>query len=197
MGVIQFLVEQSGNPSGWIGKLLLHTMDLSHGNVIRKALEPIRTDRSYRVLDIGCGSGYALKIMNRQFHDSKLHGIDISEICVKQSNLKNKTALNGHSFDIRLGNVAALFYEDNSMDLVTAFQTHYFWPDIHQACREIYRALKPHGRFLLTGDLYKMKYHLSNRHQIMEAYPALLKEAGFSQIEIFAYNGFMIARSVK
>ena len=197
MGVIQFLVEQSGNPSGFIGKLLLNTMDMAHGNVIKKALEPIRHDRSYSVLDIGCGSGYALKIMNSQFHDSCLHGTDISETCVREAELKNRKALHNNSFDIRLGNVATLFHESNSMDLVTAFQTHYFWPDIHQACREIQRVLKPNGLFILCGDLYKMKYHLSDRYQFIEEYPELLKEEGFSQIEIFAYHGFMIARSVK
>jgi ubiquinone/menaquinone biosynthesis C-methylase UbiE len=134
--------------------------------------------------------------MNSRFHNSYLHGIDISETCVKKAKLKNRKALNNNSFDIQLGDVAHLQYEAGSMDIVTAFQTHYFWPDIHGACKEIRRVLKPNGLFILCGDLYKMKYHLA-KYQSIEEYPELLKEEKFSEIEIFPFNGFMIAYSKK
>ncbi len=196
MRIVQFFVEQSGNPSGLVGKLLLTAMDMAHGKVIEKALEPLRNNDRYQVLDIGCGSGYAIKIMNSRFHNSHLHGIDISETCVKQAKLKNRKALNNNSLDIQLGDVADLSYVDSSMDIVTAFQTHYFWPDIHLACKEIRRVLKPDGLFILCGDLYKMKYHLT-KYQFIEEYPALLKQEKFSEIEVFPYNGFMIAYSKK
>ena len=42
MGIVRFFVEQSNNPSGFIGKLLFNAMDMAHGKVIEKALEPIR-----------------------------------------------------------------------------------------------------------------------------------------------------------
>jgi ubiquinone/menaquinone biosynthesis C-methylase UbiE len=164
--------------------------------VIEKALEPLRNNGRYQVLDIGCGSGYAIKIMNSQFHNSYLHGIDISETCAKQAKLKNRKALNNNSLDIQPGNVADLSFEDSSMDIVTAFQTHYFWQDLHQACREIRRVLKPNGWFILSGDLYKMKYHLV-KYQFIEEYPQLLKEEKFSKIEVFPFHGFMIAYSKK
>ncbi len=108
----------------------------------------------------------------------------------------NRKALNNNSFDIQLGDVADLFYEDNSIDIVTAFQTHYFWPDIHQAFKEIRRVLKPDGWFILCGDLYKMKYHLA-KYQFIEEYPDLLKEEKFSEIDVFPFQGFMIAQAKK
>ncbi len=196
MRLTQFFIEQSRNPSGLVGKLLLNAMDMAHGKVIEKALEPVHNKGDHQVLDIGCGSGYALKIMSSRFHHSDLHGIDISETCVKIAKLKNKKALNNNSFDIRTGDVADLPYADDSMDIVTAFQTHYFWPDIKQAFREIHRVLQPGGLFILCGDLYKMKYHLT-KYQSMEEYPQLLKEWKFSEIDVFPYLGFMVSYSKK
>jgi ubiquinone/menaquinone biosynthesis C-methylase UbiE len=111
---------------------------------------------------------------------------------VQRAKDKTRKALNNNSLEIKLGDVIGLSYEDNSMDIVTAFQTHYFWSDLHLACREIRRVLRPHGMFILCGDLYKMKYHL-DKYQFIDEYPTLLKEEQFSEIEVFPFSGFMIS----
>ncbi len=41
-----------------------------------------------------------------------------------------------------------------------------------------------------------MKYHLS-KYQFIEKYPGLLKEEKLSEIEVFPFNGFIIAYSKK
>ena len=47
------------------------------------------------------------------------------------------------------GNVAKLPFEDNTFDIVTAFETIYFWPDIEKCFGEVKRVLKPGGTFLI------------------------------------------------
>ena len=47
------------------------------------------------------------------------------------------------------GNVANLPFEDNTFDIVTAFETVYFWPDIEKCFGEVKRVLKPGGIFLI------------------------------------------------
>ncbi len=37
-------------------------------------------------------------------------------------------------------------------DAVTAFETVYFWPDLPQCFREVYRVLKPGGTFLICNE---------------------------------------------
>ncbi len=55
--------------------------------------------------------------------------------------------------------VAALPFEDNKFDVVTAFETVYFWPGLVDCFREVYRAMKNSGTFLIcneaTGDTNK------------------------------------------
>lgn len=54
--------------------------------------------------------------------------------------------------DARVLDVGALPYGDGAFDLVTAFETVYFWPDLEKAFQEILRTLKPGGRFLLVCE---------------------------------------------
>ena len=39
-------------------------------------------------------------------------------------------------------------YETGKFDLVTAFETVYFWPDLKQSFSEVFRVLKPGGMFM-------------------------------------------------
>ena len=40
-------------------------------------------------------------------------------------------------------------------DLVTAVETHFFWPDLPNDVREVLRVLKPGGTFLLIAEVYR------------------------------------------
>ena len=43
--------------------------------------------------------------------------------------------------------VAELPFEAEQFDVATAFETVYFWPELAQNFREVYRVLKPGGTF--------------------------------------------------
>jgi ubiquinone/menaquinone biosynthesis C-methylase UbiE len=40
--------------------------------------------------------------------------------------------------------------EDESYDLVTGFETIYFWPDLSETFKEVSRIIKPKGRFMIA-----------------------------------------------
>ena len=48
--------------------------------------------------------------------------------------------------------VAELPFESEQFDLVTAFETVYFWPDLPQCFREVCRVLKTGGTFLICNE---------------------------------------------
>ena len=48
--------------------------------------------------------------------------------------------------------VAELPFEPEQFDAVTAFETVYFWPDLLQCFREVYRVLKVGGTFLICNE---------------------------------------------
>ena len=45
-----------------------------------------------------------------------------------------------------------MIFAGDWFDAVTAFETVYFWPDLPQCFREVYRVLKPGGTFLICNE---------------------------------------------
>jgi SAM-dependent methyltransferase len=48
-----------------------------------------------------------------------------------------------------------LDFADNYFDLITAINSHYYWPDLFRDLGEVLRTLKPGGKFVIIGESYK------------------------------------------
>ena len=90
------------------------------------------------------------------------------------------------------GSVAGMIFAASWFDAVTAFETVYFWPDLPQCFREVFRVLKPGGVVFLcnesSGDTDKDE-KWTERIAGMTIYrdvqlQAALEQAGFHDIEI-------------
>ncbi|MGX7413350.1 methyltransferase domain-containing protein [Enterococcus caccae] len=53
-----------------------------------------------------------------------------------------------------------LFFASDTFDLVTAFQTHFYWDDLDQALNKIYCVLKPNGLIIFACETAKRNYFL-------------------------------------
>jgi len=97
----------------------------------------------------------------------------------------------GH-VQVQLGSVSSLPYPDGSFDLVTAVETHYYWPDLPASMREVLRVLKPGGEFALVAETYRggrfgAVYGVAMRliravYLTDEEHRNLLTEAGFTEV---------------
>ncbi|MDR3284843.1 MAG: class I SAM-dependent methyltransferase [Treponema sp.] len=56
---------------------------------------------------------------------------------------------------IKEGSVSQIPWQDGEFDIVTAFETVYFWPDFVNDLREIRRTLKPGGLFFICNESFK------------------------------------------
>ena len=83
-------------------------------------------------------------------------------------------------------------FDDGRFDVVTAFETVYFWPEIARCFVEIYRVLKPGGMFMITnetsgktGSHEKWVKIVDNMSVYTgEELESLLTNAGFARVEI-------------
>jgi SAM-dependent methyltransferase len=51
--------------------------------------------------------------------------------------------------------VSQLPFPDGMFDLVTAVETHFWWPNLPADMREVFRVLKPGGTLILIAEVYK------------------------------------------
>ena len=143
--------ENPGRPEGAAGAKMLERMNRSHEPLRAFAFPLLPWRENMRILDVGCGGGAAIAEMLKLSPGSVIQGIDYSETSVRESSLLNREFLGSRCF-IRQADAAALPFEDNSFDLVTAVETVYFWPDIQAGFREIFRVLKPDGTFAILNE---------------------------------------------
>jgi SAM-dependent methyltransferase len=87
------------------------------------------------VLDVGCGVGAFLRLVSDR--GAKGSGLDASEALLELARRRVPDA------DLRVGEMEALPYEDDTFDLVTGFNSFFFANDIVAALREAGRVAKP------------------------------------------------------
>lgn len=133
------------------GRFMLKSMNKGHEKLARWGRSYINIDKNYTVLDLGCGGGRNIEYFLTKA--DKVYGLDHSETSVKMASEINKKAIDTGRCQILLGDVKNLPFEDESIDIVTAFETIYFWNDIEECFREIYRVLKNGGQFLICNEV--------------------------------------------
>ena len=143
--------QNTCKPQGTLGKFMLKGMDTGHAKLSSWGLSILDLPSYEHILDVGCGGGANVAAMLERAPKSTVDGLDYSETSVAYSRKTNEASL-GQRCTIQQGNVMSLPYPDNSLNLVTAFETIYFWPDIDLAFAEIFRVLKEGGAFLICCE---------------------------------------------
>ena len=146
------MIRNAGKPKGLWGKLMISTMNVEHTELSLWGFGFLPSEKYATGLDIGCGGGLNIVRLNNICSD-KIYGIDVSALSVKEATKRCKKLIKAGRVEIGLGNVSSLPYLSESMDLVTAFETVYFWDKIDKCFAEVYRVLKNGGVFLITNEL--------------------------------------------
>ena len=199
MSAADKVIGQCRKPAGFLGRFILWDMNRHHSKLTDWGLSHVSIKKTDTILDVGCGGGRTISKLAQMASDGKVHGIDYSEESVTAAHRKNTRWIDIGRVSIREGAVSQLQFENNTFDLVTAIETHLFWPDLATDFREIYRVLKPLGTLLIVAEIYKGGKHLEGvRKQIFEKHLAanmnlltpdehreLFARAGFVDVQIF------------
>jgi SAM-dependent methyltransferase len=108
------------------------------------ALARVPLRRGHHVLDIGCGVGSFLRLVDER-DGVGLHGIDASSALIAFARERLPHA------DLRVGEMEHLPYDDDTFELVTGFNSFFFADDMTAAVREAGRVAKPDGRVVIQA----------------------------------------------
>ncbi|PKK38800.1 putative methyltransferase [Clostridiaceae bacterium JG1575] len=144
-------LQNTRKPKGFLGRFMLRGMNKGHAALSQWAVSYLPLKKEARILDVGCGGGANVAALLTKVPEGGVDGLDYSAESVAWSRKVNAKNL-GPRCTITQGDVAHLPYSDHSLDVVTAFETIYFWPDLTAAFREIQRVLKPGGTFFICCE---------------------------------------------
>jgi ubiquinone/menaquinone biosynthesis C-methylase UbiE len=170
-------------------------MNMSHSGLTDWGLKHVLIEKRFTILDVGCGGGRTIQKLAAVATEGMLYGIDYAKGSVAASRGKNAQLIRAGRVEIKQASVSQLPFPENKFDLVTAVETHYYWPDLVKDMREILRVLKPGGTMVITAESYKggrydklqqpvMRLLRSTRLSVDE-HRELFSAAGYTDVQIF------------
>ena len=149
--------------------------------IIRRFMEHyLGPHGSLKILDVGCGTGRNLELL-AQFGEAigaEPPGPGLDQV----------RAMGIGEDTIVAGTATELPFEDNSFDLVTAFDVLEHLDDDSEGLKEIHRVLRPAGHFLLTVPAYRFLWSVHDealghrRRYVASEIHSLLNGNGFVSI---------------
>ncbi len=127
------------------------SMERGHRPVGVQAIERMRVPTDARVLDVGCGSGWASRLLAAFAIKGRVTGIDISDEMI---NLARESSRRFPQCDFEIASAEQLPFGDNEFSHAFSMESLYYYRDIPRALSEIHRVLKPVGGFVTVVDLY-------------------------------------------
>ncbi|MFJ7733661.1 class I SAM-dependent methyltransferase [Lysinibacillus sp. NPDC097231] len=196
MTILQRLIQQAKKPKGFVGSLMLRIMNMAHSGMNKWLIKNGNVYDGDIVLDIGCGGGKTLQTLSKINPSGKIYGIDFSEQAVKDSIRTNKMDVANGKVIVTQASVSSIPYTDQFFDTITAFQTHYFWPDLGNDVKEVFRVLKRGGKFIIISELYKINYHM-NAYKTKSEIKQLFESVGFQSIHMIENKGWLCITGTK
>lgn len=125
-------------------------MEDRHWHTAKHVLARMPVEDGDTVLDLGTGSGYALRAL-RERGVARGYGLDGSPEMAR----KARSYTDDADLGFVVGDFDHLPFDDDSVDHVFTMEAFYYANDPHQTLREIRRVLRPGGTFYCAVNYYE------------------------------------------
>src|SRR5580765_4266907 len=132
-------------------------MERHHLDITEKTLRLMNLRPGERVLDLGCGSGWATRLLSRLVGDGpegfgQVIGLDVSDEMIRLARAASKDFENVMYV---WGSATQIPWEENFFDKMLSVESFYYYPDQDRALAELFRVMAPKGRLFILINLYK------------------------------------------
>jgi SAM-dependent methyltransferase len=150
-----YVLMQVRKPTRWVGRFFLWFMNRSHSGLTDWGLTHVPIEKDFTILDVGCGGGRTIQRLAAIATEGRVVGIDYSAGSVEASRATNAEKIREGLVEISQASVSQLPFPDAMFDLVTAVETHYYWPDLLADLKEVLRVVKPRGVVIVIAEAYR------------------------------------------
>lgn len=173
------------------------------------AIDLLECQADSRVLDVGCGTGYATRMLAQRLPRGRACGIDIAPEMIEQARAKVTEDIE-ERIEFVPASSADLPYGDDTFSHIICTNSFHHYPDPMEAFKEMQRVLTPQGQVVIFENAPDMSWYTwcwDRFLRIVEKghvryYPSyelgqMIRDAGFDDVELKVLrNEFMKHRKL-
>ena len=118
----------------------------------RLGVDALDLDSVSTVVDVGCGTGAALRHLASKIKEVTLIGIEPVERMIQIAKERLRDNPNQAQIEFRQGSAESLPVDTSTVDLVLAFDSFDHWNEQAIGLSEVRRVLIPGGKFVMVKD---------------------------------------------
>lgn len=142
------------HPKGFWGFRIIKAMNgKSHAALPEWVLADLQINEDATVLDVGCGGGANIARLLAKCPQGHVTGLDNSTISLEGTKDYNYRDVVDKRCLVVGGNATQMPLAKNLFDVVTAFETVYFWPSLAKGISEVFRVLKQGGTAVIANEM--------------------------------------------
>lgn len=128
-------------------------MERHHLPLLQKTLQRMRFHTADRVLELGCGEGWASRIVARVVGEqSQVVGLDISDEMIRHARAKSRDFSN---LMFICASAEKIPWDENYFTKVFSIESFYYYDDQERAMGELFRVMAPLGWLYLILCIYR------------------------------------------
>lgn len=131
-------------------------MERHHISIAEQTMQLMDLKPGQRVLDLGCGSGWATRIIARIVGEGdspgQVLGLDVSDEMVRRARAQSRDFENVMYV---WGSAEQIPWQENFFDRVLSIESFYYYADQDKALDELFRVMAPGGKLFILINLYK------------------------------------------
>lgn len=131
-------------------------MEDHHSDITDQTLAVMNLQAHDRVLDLGCGTGWATRRLARLVPQGEAVGIDVADEMLRRAEQSSASFKN-----IRYvwGSAEHIPAADNTFDKVLSVESFYYYADQGKALDELRRVMAPGGTLFILINLYRDNHY--------------------------------------
>ncbi len=132
-------------------------MESHHLSIAQQTIQLMELKPGERVLDLGCGTGWATRLLARLVGEGpvgfgQVVGLDVSDEMIRRARSSSR------DFDNIMfvwGSAQHIPWEENYFDKVLSIESFYYHSDQDRVLAELFRVIAPRGRLYILINLYR------------------------------------------
>jgi ubiquinone/menaquinone biosynthesis C-methylase UbiE len=135
-------------------------MEAHHISITEQTLALMQLKPGDRVLDLGCGAGWASRIIAKVVANGdrpgQVIGVDVSDEMIRRARAAS-TEYDNLMFVV--GSAQQVPWEENFFDKVLSVESFYYYADQERALAEMFRVMAPKGELYILINLYRDNHY--------------------------------------